>query len=237
MVTILGRLDPIGDVFADLGGRLDPAWFLLALLVPGAIVVLWFGNRQLRGLRSAADLEPSGRPELADDEGVPAALARIVARLEGRPPAKAAEAAAGPVRLRGRIVAASETFGPPGGPACVYRNRAGAPPRAAVAAGALVIADETGKVGIEQLARARVEAPHEPVRRGRASLALYLGDEVEVVGTFQPERIEGDGPPTETVYGSLGGAGPVLVRVVHRAVRSSVGPAPTDTSQPSSTPS
>lgn len=208
--------DPVGDALLDLGTRLDPRWFWLALLIPAALVLLWFGHRQLRDLRSSAFLEPKGRPALDDDDAVPATWRRTLARLERHPPTPIAEAEPGPVRIRGRIVRASETFGPAGDRACLYRNRAGAPPRAAVAADAMVVADATGKCGVEGLARARVRAPTEPVRRGHGSIALYVGDEVEVFGTFDEDRIEAEGAPEQTVYGSIGSRGPIEIRVVER---------------------
>ncbi len=224
--------DPMAEVFADLGSRLDPAWFLLALLVPAAVVVLWFGHRQLRSLRSSDFLEPSGRPLLEDDRPPPEAFRRTVLRLEREEPTPIAKARTGPVRIRGRIVSATSTFGPPDGPSCVYRNLEGAPPRAAVAAEALVVADATGKCGVEGLGRARVRAPSEPVRRGRSGVALYVGDVVEAFGTFARDPIEAPDDPTQTVYGTLGARGPLEIRVVDRPrPAGSPGPEPSSTEE------
>ena len=225
--------DPMAEVFADLGSQLDPAWFLLALLVPAAIVVLWFGHRQLRSLRSADFLEPSGRPALEDDPPPPAEFRRTVLRLERGAPTPIAEARSGTtVRICGRIVSATSTFGPPDGRACVYRNLEGAPPRAAVAAEALVVADDTGKCGVEGLGRARVRAPAEPIRRGRSGVALYVGDAVEVFGTFERDPIEAPDDPTQTVYGTLGARGPLEIRVVDRPSRTARPPSPEESTEP-----
>ena len=48
-------------------------------------------------------------------------------------------------------------------------------------------------------------------------ISLYVGDEVEVLGRFTPERVEGDADdPREVVYGTLGADGPLEVRLVQR---------------------
>ena len=50
----------------------------------------------------------------------------------------------------------------------------------------------------------------------RASCALLLGDEVEVVGRFKHERFGQDPDPTRLVYGTLGADGSLHVRVCKR---------------------
>ena len=211
--------DPLGEALLDLGTRLDPSWFLLALLIPVAIVVLWFGNRMLSSWRQADAFEPKGRGhagKLHARAPASAAWVRTRGRLREAPPVPIATAQAGPVRVTGVIVAATETLGGAPEHGCVWRNRRGAPPASAVAATAVVLADDSGKAGVENLEGARVFAPTEPLGRGHDSLALYVGDQVEVLGTFTPQRVGDDPDPTQNIYGTLGTSGPLEIQVLDR---------------------
>ncbi len=211
--------DPLGEALLDLGTRLDPSWFLLALLIPVAIVVLWFGNRMLSSWRQADAFEPKGRAhagKLRARAPASPAWVRTRARLREAPPVPIARAQAGPVRVAGVIVAATETLGGTPEHGCVWRNRRGAPPASAVAAAAVVLADDSGKAGVENLEGARVFAPTEPLGRGHDSLALYVGDRVEVLGTFTPQRVGDDPDPTQNIYGTLGTSGPLEIQVLDR---------------------
>lgn len=208
--------DPGADIFHDLGTRLDPDWFLLALLVPIAVMVFWIGSRLFRRELGINAMEPKGRPFREwSAEGDPAWRATM-ARLEGRAVGEIATAPAGPVRFEGVLVSSNGSLGGHPQHACVWRNRAGGHPRSAVAAELVVLADATGRCGIENLERARVIAPTEKTTVHHESTSLYLGDRIEVMGTFEHDRVGDDPDPTQNVYGTVGTKGPINIRVIER---------------------
>ena len=120
---------------------------------------------------------------------------------------------------------------------CVWRNRSDAPRDTAIAAEIVVVADATGRATLENLGLAEVVAPDE--KQGtRSSRALYLGDEVEVIGRFKPERFGQDPDPTRLIYGTMGADGHLYVRVVHRptAAQAAVSSATPPASAPQESP-
>lgn len=194
------------------------SYVVLAVLVPVAILVYYLGNvRAQRGMRASA-IEPRGRRAA---KGVPKSdpqFSAFVGRaLERGLVTPIASAEAQPIMIRGVITSADGNLGGAPGRECVWRNRSGAPRDAAVAAEFIVVADATGRATLENVDRAEVVAPEEKSGPRVASCALYIGDEVEVIGRFKPERFGDDPDPTRLVYGSLGGDGNLYVRVHGRA--------------------
>lgn len=208
--------DPVADMFVDLGSRLDPSWFLLALLIPVAVVVFWFGNRLFRRDLGIAAIEPKGRGfRQWSSRGDPEWTA-TVARLEAKPVMEIATAREGPVRFEATLASCMEPLGGQPGRECVWRNRVGGRPGSAVAADVVVIADATGRCGIENLDRARVITPVEKHSIHHESMSLYLGDRIEVMGYFAPEKVGEHEDPAMLVYGTVGSAGGLEIRVIER---------------------
>ena len=207
-----------GDPFAMFADWDTGSLALLAFLVIGAVGVFWYGSRRFSRERGASSLRPQGR--VLGGHGprhLGAAWRAKATRLEERPPTHIAEASGGAIRVVGRIVRSSGSLGGPAERACVWRNRAGARPDSAVGAELIIIADDTGHCGVENLEAARVTAPAEKVGMHYEWISLYVGDEVEVLGRFTAERVEGDADdPREVVYGTLGADGPLEVRLVNR---------------------
>lgn len=207
--------------FAMFAGWDSDRLLWLAVLIPVAIVVLTVGRRRFRSQLGAATLRPRGRDRLGasgfggsirwDDE-----WKAQVARLEDRAPTPVAEAQAGPVRIVGTLVGASGNLGGPAGRECVWRNRAGAGPAAAVAADLLIVADETGRCGVEGVEQARVIAPTDTVATHYDSTSVCIGDEVEVIGRFTRDVVGEHDDATQLVYGTVGERGPVSLRVISR---------------------
>lgn len=196
----------------------------VGILIPLAILVFWYGNLRLqRNIRRNS--EPRGRrsprARTKEDPQFAAMVGRMLQRGLVTP---AAEAPAGPVMMRGVLATADATLGGTPGRECVWQNRSDAPRDAAVAADYVILADATGRVTIENLALAEVVAPEDKVGPHRSYRSLLLGDEVEVVARFSPERFGEDPDPTRLVYGTLGADGNLHVRVSKRdpvpAVRS-----------------
>jgi hypothetical protein len=211
--------DPSGsgeDPFSMFAGWETGQLLVLAALVPVAVLVFWFGSRQFS--RTRGGLRPRGRPFFGDAGrgGHDTGWRATVARLEELPPTPIAKAAAGPVRIEGTITSASGNLGGPPEREAVWRNRAGARPDSAVGAEVIVVADPSGRCGVENLEQARVIAPAESHGLHRESVSLYLGDRVEVVGHFEPEPKGDDADPTRLVYGTIGSQGRVQVRLVSR---------------------
>ncbi len=214
-------LEPAEDPFAMFADWDSGQLTILAILLPVAVAVSWLGARAFSKQRGGAKLRPRGRPFYDEGTGISgfdAAWRERVAGLETRAATPIAEAAAGLVRVEGKLVNASGNLGGRPGHECVWRNRAGARPDAAVGAELVVIADATGQCGVANLERARVIAPAESHGLHYENVSLYLGDTVEVVGTFESERHESPdcSDPTKVVYGTVGGLGPVQVRLVER---------------------
>lgn len=192
-----------------------PLW--LGLLVPIAILVYWVGYTRLQRSMSGSRLEPRGRRFGDSGDEFDREFNAIVERAERRDVVTPiAEARAVPVMIRGTLTNADGNLGGKPGRECVWRNRAGGRRDAAVAAEFVSIADASGRAVIEHLDQARVIAPGEQIAGRRESCSLYLGDEVEIIGMFKPERIGDDPDPTRLVYGNLGSSGPLQVRLLER---------------------
>ncbi|HEY8374858.1 MAG TPA: hypothetical protein VIK91_00160 [Nannocystis sp.] len=208
------------------------SYVILALLIPAAILVYVIGNARAKRLASERNLEPKGRRLPRGTYKADPEFAAFVGRaLQRNLITPIASAGAQPVMIRGVITSSDGNLGGPPGRECVFRNRSGAPREAAVAAEFLVVADATGRVTLENVDRAEVVAPEEKSGARVSSYALYLGDEVEVIGRFKPERIGDDPDPTRLVYGSMGGDGNLYIRV-HRRAKSPTSADPPPTSSP-----
>jgi hypothetical protein len=189
-----------------------PWWF--AVLIPVAILVYYLGNIRAQRSMSERATKPRGRREPHGRRKDDPQFAAMVGRMMQRGlVTNIAEAEAGPVMFRGVLTTADSTLGGPEGRETVWQNRSGAARDAAIAAEYVVVADATGRATIENLATADVIAPEEKLGPHRAYCALRLGDEVEIVARFKPERFGQDPDPTRLVYGTLGADGNLHVRV------------------------
>jgi len=188
------------------------------VLLTLAILVFYLGNRQVQRMLSARNTEPRGRrlpaTKLRHDPQFASLVGRMMQRGLATP---IAEAQAEPVLIRGVLTTADGTLGGAPGRECVWQNRSGAPRDAAIAVEYVIVADASGRATIENLAFADVVAPEDKLGPHRASCALLLGDEVEVVARFKPERFGEDPDPSRLVYGTLGADGNLHVRVCKRA--------------------
>lgn len=200
---------------------------LVAVLIPLAILVYYLGNSRAQRLFGRG-AEPRGRrmPQGSRIKIDPNFAAFVGRQLQRGHVTKIAEAGPQPIMIRGKITAADANLGGAPGRECVWRNRSGAPRDAAVAAEYISVADDTGRVTVENLALAEVVAPEEKTGVHWASSALYIGDTVEVIARFKPERVGDDPDPTRLVYGSMGGDGNLHVRVCERPPSSDLHPAP-----------
>jgi hypothetical protein len=200
-------------MLADSGGPL----FILALLVPVAVVVFYLGSRRLAKERGTHALRPRGRVWFEAPRKRSERWRKTVRTLEGREPSTAASAPSGVVRLQGVLSGASENLGGAAGRECVWRNRAGANAASAVAAETVFLQDDTGTVAIEDLEQAYIIAPSEKHTFHHENVSLYLGDRVEVYGQFTPEPASGDDAhPTERVYGTLAHVDGLDIRLLER---------------------
>ncbi len=196
-----------------------PAYWLysIAVMVPLAIVVFWYGNRRVQRQLGGRNTEPRGRRDPRsrprDDPQFSAMVGRMIDRGLATP---VAEARAEPVLVRGVLTTADANLGGAPGRECVWKNRSGASRDSAVASEYVIVADASGRATIENLALADVVAPEDKLGPHRASCALLLGDEVEVVSRFKPERFGEDPDPSRLVYGTLGADGNLHVRVCKR---------------------
>lgn len=191
---------------------------LLAVLVIGAVTVFWYGSRRFAKERGASSLRPQGRV-FVDRGGrtFGAAWRAKATKLDAAPPTPIADARGQLVRFVATIVRSSGSLGGPPQRACVWRNRAGALADSAVGAELIVVADDSGHCGVEGLEHARVTAPAEKAGVHYEWISLYVGDQIEVLGTFTPERVGDDSAdPQQVVYGTLGSSGPVEIRLVQR---------------------
>ncbi len=222
MIALVGAPTPTSDaaaqddpfsMLADSGGPL----FLLALLIPVAVMVVWVGSRRFSKARGASALRPRGGVLFDAPRKRSERWRKTVNRLEARDPSKAAEAKPGPVRLEGVLVHASENLGGAPGRECVWRNRAGASAASAVGAEMVFLRDDSGSCSIEDLERAYVIAPAEKHTYHHENVSLYLGDRVEVFGHFTPEPPTGaEEHPRERVYGTLTFADGLDLRLLKR---------------------
>jgi hypothetical protein len=192
--------EKVPDDQTEINWLLDAPWAKVALLITLAVGVLILTNVLMRNRRA-------GRGRHKPDFDL------RVAKLEALPVTKIAEAKAGPVHLIGTLRKGDGALGT-GERACVFRNRAGSSRATAIAAELVLLADETGVIGLEQLDAARVIAPKQE-DGPHDTIALYLGDRVEVVGELMhfdaPQTIDG-----EPLRGMLGSLGQFQVRVVER---------------------
>ncbi len=217
---------PQDDPFAMFSGWDSDQLLWLALLVPVAVVVFFVGSRRFRAQLGSSALVPRGRDRFVGGGHRRDAAWRATAqRLEQRVPTPIAEAKDGPVRVEATIVRASGNLGGRSGHECVWRNRAGAGPQTAVGADLVIIADETGRCGVEQLEGARVIAPTDKAGAHYESTSLYIGDRIEVIATFEREVVGEHEDPAQLVYGTLGADGRVDVRLLERPEPE---PAPSD---------
>ncbi len=206
--------DPFA-MLADSGGPL----FLLALLLPAAVFVFWFGSRRFSKERGSSALRPRGRVLFDHGRRRSDRWRATVKRLEAGSVTATADAKAGPVRLEGVLVNASGDLGGPEGRRCVWRNRAGGRPASAVGAEMVILQDDAGACGIEGIERAFIIAPTEKHTFHHENVSLYLGDRVEVFGDFTPEAADtdADADPSQRVYGTLSFADGLDVRLVERS--------------------
>ncbi len=189
------------------------------LLITLACIVFYLGNVRVQRMLSARNTEPRGRRlpqgKIRQDKNFTAMVGRMLQRgLVTR--IAEAEGQGEPILVRGVLSAADATLGGAPGRECVWQNRSGAPRDAAIAAEYVIIADASGQATIENLALADVVAPEDKIGPHRASCALLLGDEVEVVARFKAERLGQDPDPSRRVYGTLGADGNLHIRVSRR---------------------
>lgn len=211
--------------------------YVFAVLVPLAVLVYYFGNVRAQRAMSERSTEPRGRRSPRARKKEDAQFSAMVGRMFQRGVVtKIGEASAGPGLFRGVVTAADTTLGGPTGRETVWQNRSGAPRDAAVGAEYIVIADATGRATIENLLTADVIAPEEKLGPHRAYCALRIGDEVEVVARFKPERFGQDPDPTRLVYGTLGADGNLHVRVCQppRPAQQQAADEPESTREPTS---
>jgi hypothetical protein len=196
----------------------DAPWAKLALLITVAVIVMVAANMLMRSRRGRS----GGRRKFDFDLGV--------AKLEALPVTPIASAKPGPVHLVGTLRKGAGALGS-GEHACVFQNRAGSSRATAIAAELIVLTDESGNIGLEQLEDARVIAPREE-HGPHDTIALYLGDRVEVVG----ELMLFDAPQTadgEPLRGMLGSLGQIQVRVIERPHAGVDSPSSSSSSSPS----
>lgn len=203
---------PDDDPFAVFAG-LGPQLGMLLVLAAVAIGVVWYARRQA-ARRGVGGRNRSKRPDWAD----PAWRARVTA-LEEAEATPIAKAGATTMRVIATIAAAPSSISGPPERACVWLNTVGASPEHALAVELVFIADDSGRCALEGLQHARVIGPREHAARDKRNVALYVGDKIEVFGTFVPERAGEDPDPRKLVYGTLGADGLLEIRVIERPER------------------
>jgi hypothetical protein len=220
------------DPFAMFSGWESGQLLWLAILVPVAVLVFSVASRRTRAQLGSSALLPRGRDRPAPGRGPARDVAwrATVERLEQRVPTPIANAQHGPVRIEGIIAKATGNLGGAPGRECVWRNRSGAGPQTAVASELLIVRDDSGHCGVEELEGARVAAPIDKVGAHYESMSLHIGDRIEVIGTFEREVVGEDQDPTQLVYGTLGTDGRLDIRVLERPA------APIDRAEPTEAP-
>jgi len=161
-------------------------------------------------------MRPKGRRSLDRGPGEDAKWQATVARLDRGSSTPVATATAGPIRIVGRLVRTAQSLGGAPGRECVWRNRVGGRSDSAVAADVVIMADDTGRCAVEDLEYAKVIGPTDTHSIHHESVSLLIGDQVEVLGSFSPDLIEGDEGPAQAIYGTLGADGGLLIRVLDR---------------------
>lgn len=235
--------EPVGaggdDPFSMFAGWEGDQLLWLALLVPVAVLVFFVGSKRLRSQLGARSIIPQGRDRFVSggSHRRDAAWRATAERLEQRDPTPIARAEDGPVRVEATIVGASGNLGGAPGRECVWRNRAGAGPKTAVGADLIIVADATGRCGVEQLEGARVVAPTDKAGAHVESTSLHIGDRIEVIARFEREVVGTHEDPSQLVYGTLGADGRVDVRLVERPEPAREAPTSPGDSDPPSAPS
>jgi hypothetical protein len=222
-VALLGPPELGGKPVPDdeIGWLTNAPWAKLALLLTIAVIVMFVANIFMQARRNRV----GGRHKPDFD--------LRVAKLEALPVTPIGAAKSGAVHLVGTLRNVAGALGS-GEHACVFQNRAGSSRSTAIATELVLLTDESGTVGIEQLEGARVIAPREE-HGPHETIALYLGDRVEVVG----ELLLFDSPETvndEPLRGLLGSLGQIQVRLIERPRAgvdspSSPSPTPSDSSE------
>jgi hypothetical protein len=196
-----GQRVPDDEELSEVEWLLDAPWAKVALMITLAVGVLVLTNTLMRGKARRRGLRRKPDFDLQ------------VAKLESLPVATIAAAKTGPIHLIGTLRKGDGALGT-GEHACVFQNRAGSTRATAIAADLVLLADDSGVVGLEQLDGARVIAPKEE-RGAHDTIALYLGDRVEVVGelmVFESPQTAGGEP----LRGMLGSLGQIQVRLLER---------------------
>jgi hypothetical protein len=193
--------EQVPDDQSDIDWLLDAPWAKVALLITLAVGVMILTNAMMRKKKGARGIRRKPDFDLR------------VAKLEQLPVTAIADARAGEIHLVGTLAKGEGALGT-GPRACVYQNRAKSSRATAIAAELILLGDESGIVGLEQLEDARVIAPKED-HGPHDTIGLYLGDRVEVVG----ELMVFDEPQTaggRELRGMLGSLGQIQVRVLER---------------------
>ncbi|MBX7081765.1 MAG: hypothetical protein K1X88_21355 [Nannocystaceae bacterium] len=232
MIGARGSIAPAGDDPFEIFSGVGPQLGLLLVLGAVAIAVVWISRR-----RAASSGRSSGRGRGRPDWADPAWRA-MVKHLQELPPVPLAKAGDEVVRVVATLTSAPAHLGGPPERACVWSNLHGQGADSAIAVELVFVADASGHAAVEGLEHARVIAPmesapgkhaHEPQRR---RVALYLGDEVEIVARFVPDPPRAGGVATELVYGTLGSRGPLEIRVLQRPAPPEAPAPPADATAP-----
>ena len=190
---------------------------ILAILIPVAVLVYWFGQRRLGRQLSGRNLEPKGRTWGSEEPGMDKQLRKLVEQhLQKQDIKLIAELKDASVMIRGTLISAKQHLGGKPGRECVWRNRLHGRPQMAVAAEKVMIADPSGTALLENLTQAFVVAPHEKFTLHHTSISLYLGDLVEVIGWFTPSLAGQEQSLKQHLYGTLGIKGQLYVRLCER---------------------
>lgn len=195
---------------SDLAWLAETDWITPIFLITLAVGVLMWSRHyaQKRAKSNANELKGGGGRMLDFD--------LEVARLEEQAPVKIAAAKAGLVHIRGRIASAHGDLGGTQGRQRIYYNRCGAPRSAAIGVELCLVTDDSGQVALEQLEAARVIATPEGDEDLRY-VTLQVGDEVEILGEFEAERVGKKGERADQkVYGVIGRSRQLQVRVLAR---------------------
>jgi hypothetical protein len=204
------------------GGEIDwileGPWGKLAVLIVVAVAVLTVGNLMMK---RRARIGGAGSRARGDFD-------LEVAKMTDLPVTAIAQAKPGPVHVEAVLVSANGSLGGAPGRECVWRNRYGASRSTAVGAELVVAQDESGQAGLEGLEHARVLAPKDPTTGKHEFASLYVGDRVEILGYFTPEKYGDATDPTQRVYGMMGVDGHMQVKVLERPAPEAAATSPDD---------